>query len=94
MNGQDHMTPNTSACCAHALEIVGVNGGVAPGPGEVLLRCTNLACRQWSRVPGHALDVARVTTESLRLWRPYLRGTKPSRPSRSSEDSGARDGTR
>ena len=92
MNGQDHMTPNTSACCAHALEIVGVNG-VAPGPGEVLLRCTNLACRQWSRVPGPSLDVARVTTESLRAWRPYLRGTKPSRPSRPSEASRARDGT-
>jgi len=67
--------PATAAACAHALEIVGVNGGVAPGPGEVLLRCTNLACRQWSRVPGPSLDVARVTTESLRVWRPYLRGT-------------------
>ncbi len=67
--------PATAAACAHALEIVGVNGSVASGPGEVLLRCTNLACRQWSRVPGPAVDVARVTTESLRLWRPYLRGT-------------------
>ncbi len=76
--------------CAHALEIVGVNGAM-PGPGEVLLRCTNLPCHQWSRVPGPALDVARVTTESLRLWRSYLRGTKLSRPS---EASGARDGTR
>jgi hypothetical protein len=68
------MTTDAGTRCAHALEIVGVNGGVAPGPGEVLLRCTNLACRQWSRVPGPSLDVARVTTESLRLWRPYLRG--------------------
>ena len=62
--------PATAAACAHALEIVGVNSH----DQEMLLRCTNLACRQWSRVPGPSLDVARVTTESLRLWRPYLRG--------------------
>jgi len=84
------MTTDAGTRCAHALEIVGVNGGA----GEILLRCTGRHCYQRSRVPGHALDVARVTTESLRLWRPYLRGTKPSRPSRSSEDSGARNGTR
>lgn len=62
--------PATAAVCAHALEIVGVNSH----DQEVLLRCTNRACRRRSRVRGRDLDVARVTTESLQTWRPSLRG--------------------
>ncbi len=58
--------------CGHPLEIVAVNGR----DQTIATRCTNHACwrrHTWRRGAGMALEVGRVTPESLRLYRPCLR---------------------